>query len=83
MGVRIESIGLFENDNGAAKTSIELVKKAAEPCIEQSRYDREDIGVLISVSVYRDDYFCEPAFASLVQNDLMLNHDKEDSLGSK
>ncbi|MBW2598895.1 MAG: hypothetical protein JRC60_02100 [Deltaproteobacteria bacterium] len=83
MGIRIESIGLFENNNGAVKTSLELVRRAAEPCIAGSRYNKEDIGVLINTSVYRDDYFCEPAFASYVQNDLEINHDKEDSLGSK
>jgi 3-oxoacyl-[acyl-carrier-protein] synthase III len=83
MGIRIESVGVFENNDGSVNNSLELVKRAAEPCIDQSRHDREDIGVLVNVSVYRDDYCCEPSFANFVQRDLKINHDKEDSSGPK
>ena len=79
MSVKISSIGRFEDNSGSSTTSLELIRKAAMPCIENSAYKKEDIGVLINVSVYRDNYFCEPAFASFVQNDLGINHDKEDS----
>jgi 3-oxoacyl-[acyl-carrier-protein] synthase III len=74
---------LFENKNKSVKTSLELCRRAAEPCIKKSAYSKEDIGLVVSVSVYRDDYFCEPSFSSFVQNDLKINHDKTDSLGSK
>ena len=83
MGITINSIGLFENKNKSVKTSLELCRRAAEPCIKQSGYSKEDIGLVVSVSVYRDDYFCEPSFSSFVQNDLKINHDKTDSLGPK
>jgi len=83
MGITINSIGLFENKNKSVKTSLELCRRAAEPCIKKSTYSKEDIGLVASVSVYRDDYFCEPSFSSFVQNDLKINHDKTDSLGPK
>jgi 3-oxoacyl-[acyl-carrier-protein] synthase III len=83
MGITIDSIGLFENKNKSVKTSLELCRRAAEPCIKKSAYSKEDIGLVVSVSVYRDDYFCEPSFSSFVQNDLKINHDKTDSLGPK
>jgi len=83
MGITIDSIGLFENKDKLVKTSLELCRLAAEPCIEQSGCDRQDIGLVVSVSVYRDNYFCEPSFSSFVQNDLKINHDKTDSLAPK
>ena len=83
MGIKIDSIGLFENKDKSVRTSLELCRLAAEPCIEQSAYSREDIGLVVSVAVYRDDYFCEPSFSSFVQNDLKINHDRTDSLAPK
>ena len=83
MGIKIDSIGLCENKNKSVKTSLELCRRAAEPCIKHSAYSKEDIGLVVSVSVYRDEYFCEPAFSSFVQNDLKINHNKMDSLGPK
>ena len=83
MGITINSIGLFENKNKSVKTSLELCRRAAEPCIKKSSCSKEDIGLVVSVAVYRDDYFCEPSFSSFVQNDLKINHDKTDSLGPK
>jgi len=38
MGIAIDSIGLFENRDESVKTSLELCRKAAEPCMEQSGY---------------------------------------------
>jgi 3-oxoacyl-[acyl-carrier-protein] synthase III len=83
MGIKIDSIGLCENKNKSVKTSMELCRRAAEPCIKYSAFNKEDIGLVVSVSVYRDEYFCEPAFSSFVQNDLKINHNKMDSLGPK
>jgi 3-oxoacyl-[acyl-carrier-protein] synthase III len=75
MGVRIESIGIFENGNGDVSCSLELVRMAAQECIKKSHYEKNDIGVIINSSIYRDKYFAEPAFASFVQNDLQINHE--------
>jgi 3-oxoacyl-[acyl-carrier-protein] synthase III len=83
MGITINSIGLFENKDKSVKTSLELCRRAAEPCIEQSAFSKEDIGLVVSVSVYRDDFTYEPSFSTFIQNDLKINHDKTDSLGPK
>lgn len=83
MGVKIDSIGVFENNDGAVTTALELCRRAATPCIEQSTCKKEDIGLVVSVSVYRDQYFCEPSFSSYVQNDLAINQDKTDSKDPK
>jgi len=83
MGIKIDTIGLYPNKNKTVKTALELCRRAAEPCIKHSAYKKEDIGLVVSVSVYRDEYFCEPSFSSFVQNDLKINHDKIDSLGAK
>ncbi len=83
MGTRVESVGVFANRDGSVTNSIELVRRAAEPCLEGSMYNRKDIGVLVSVSIYRDDYCCEPSFANFIQNDLKINHDIKDSSGAK
>jgi 3-oxoacyl-[acyl-carrier-protein] synthase III len=83
MGITINSIGLFKNKNKSVKTSLELCRRAAEPCIKQSAYSKEDIGLVVSVSVYRDAFTYEPSFSTFIQNDLKINHDKTDSLGPK
>ena len=83
MGIKINSIGVYENNDGAVKTSLELCRRAAEPCIKNSPYQKEDIGLVVSVAVYRDHYFCEPSFSSYVQNDLKINHHKTDSSDPK
>jgi len=75
MGVKIESIGIYENVDEVAGSSLELIRKAALDCIARSNCDKNEIDVLINVSLYRDNYFAEPAFATFVQNDLGINHD--------
>lgn len=83
MATKIDSIGLCENNDGSIKKSMDMFKLAAEPCIQGSSLKKEDIGLLVSVAVYRDQYFCEPSFSSFVQNELKINHDKVDSSGPK
>ena len=61
MGIKIDSIGLYENKNKTVKTSLELCRRAAPgPSIKYSAYSKEDIGLVVSVAVYRDNYCCEP-----------------------
>jgi len=83
MRVRVESIGLFENKDGLIKSSIELIRRAAQDCIQKSRYEKKDICVIINVSIYRDKFFAEPAFASFVQNDLQINHEYKNFFDTK
>jgi len=75
MNSRIESLGVFENQDASINCSIELIKRAATECLAKSRHLKSEIGVLVNVSIYRDHYFAEPAFATFLQNELGINHD--------
>jgi len=83
MGIRVESIGISENNNGYSATTVDLIRDAAIRCFQRSRYPKEDIGILLNVSVYHHDHIEEPAYASIIQNSLELNHKKENSLGPR
>ena len=55
------------------KEALELASAAAEHCLARSSYKRDDIDLLIYAGVYRDDFLCEPALASMVEGKLMMN----------
>jgi len=82
MGFIIEAIGLAENHNLKC-TSIELAKNAGKKCLSSSCAEKNDIGLVLYISPYRDHYFAEPAFSAFVQRDLEINHDKEGCTGPK
>ncbi len=50
--------------------SFVLARRAAEDCLSRSRYDAEDLDVVISTSITRfkdgDDFYFEPSFAHLL-----------------
>jgi len=46
---------------------------AARRCIERAGIDQGEIDVLINVGIYRDQNICEPALATLIQQQLALN----------
>jgi len=73
MGTVIESIGLFDNSNGRKTTSLELIGIAANKCLGNCPTSRDEIDLVINCSLYRDDYFGEPAFATFVQRHLDIN----------
>jgi len=84
MSIRIESIGLFDNkDGGPSSGTRAMIKKAAEKCLAGSAHGKEDIGLVVNVSVYKDHDFAEPALATFVQNDLKINSDKDNARGPK
>ena len=55
------------------KEALELASAAAEHCLARSSYKRGDIDLLIYAGVYRDDFLCEPALASMVEGKLLMN----------
>jgi 3-oxoacyl-[acyl-carrier-protein] synthase III len=55
------------------KEALEMASAAAERCLAGSSYNRSDIDLLIYAGVYRDDFLCEPALASMVEGKLMMN----------
>ncbi len=85
--IRIESVGSMARVGaGAGKSgeealmaahlggdSVGMVRVAAENCLAKSSYSQSDIDLLIYAGVYRDDFICEPAIASLVAGSLKMN----------
>ncbi len=73
--VRIESLGTIPADKKALvpRNSIELASVAAENCLSNSRYKREDIDLLIHAGIYRSEFISEPAIATLIAGKLELN----------
>jgi 3-oxoacyl-[acyl-carrier-protein] synthase III len=77
-GFRVESVGTISNIPGGKDLqgeTLELSKIAAEECLKKSSYDRNDIDLLIYAGVYRKDFMCEPAIASLLAGELNINDD--------
>jgi len=83
MGFVIKSIGTFSNRNGSVKSSLELIKKASLKCLDKPEINKEEIDLVINASLYRDNYFAEPAFATFVQNELDINLGKAAFTGSR
>ncbi|MBV9231996.1 MAG: non-ribosomal peptide synthetase, partial [Chloroflexi bacterium] len=71
--VRIESIGTIPEDTQVVRKTLDLVTSAAENCFAASAYKRDDIDLLMYCGVYRDDFLCEPAVASMVAGMLEIN----------
>ena len=71
--VRVESVGILPQGTQVKKEGLEMASAAAEHCLARSSYNRGDIDLLIYAGVYRDDFLCEPALASMVEGKLMMN----------
>jgi 3-oxoacyl-[acyl-carrier-protein] synthase III len=76
-GFRIESIGVpaMREAKNVKGDSLALSGMAAEECFKNSSHDRNDIDLLIYAGVYRKDFLCEPAMASLLAGALNINAD--------
>jgi 3-oxoacyl-[acyl-carrier-protein] synthase III len=64
--VKIESVGLLTDSATAPRETISMLTAAAQACLRESRYSRDDIDLMINAGVYRNDFLCEPAVASIV-----------------
>lgn len=73
--VRIESIGTIPESSTALTRSdaFELASVAAEDCLAQSRYSRDEIDILMHAGVHRNEFICEPAVAALVAGRVNCN----------
>ena len=58
-----------------APGALKLADAAARLCLERADRDPEDIDLLINAGVYHDRVVNEPAFASLIQEDIGANPD--------
>jgi 3-oxoacyl-[acyl-carrier-protein] synthase III len=72
-GVRIESIGTISTDAEIDRDTRSLLKAAGQACLDQSAYDRCDIELVLHAGVYRTDYVCEPALATIAAGDFGMN----------
>ncbi|UCH94439.1 MAG: 3-oxoacyl-ACP synthase [Candidatus Aminicenantes bacterium] len=72
---RVESIGTVPKGKDVNGDTLELSKIAAEECFKKSSCDRNDIELLIYAGVYRKDFLCEPAIATLLAGELGINAD--------
>ena len=53
--------------------SLKLAERAATLCLERAGRTAEQLDLLINAGVYHDDILSEPAFASLIQDDIRAN----------
>jgi 3-oxoacyl-[acyl-carrier-protein] synthase-3 len=53
--------------------SLELADAAARSCLERANRTAEELDLLINAGVYHDKILSEPAFASLIQEDIGAN----------
>lgn len=72
-GVRVESIGILGQESHYIKGTMELAKQAANNCLAASKYQPNDVDLLIYSGVYRENYLMEPAYAALLAGELSIN----------
>ncbi|MGE5190910.1 MAG: 3-oxoacyl-[acyl-carrier-protein] synthase III C-terminal domain-containing protein [Deltaproteobacteria bacterium] len=80
--VKIESAGILPADRDIPRDAVSMLAAAADSCLRRSRYGRRDIELLINAGVYRNDFLCEPAVASIVAGRLRTRDDRPDSSDS-
>lgn len=71
MGVVIKATGI--STDVSLHDSVKHAVRAGSACVEAAGIDRNDIGLVINVGIYRNDNIVEPANASLIQNSLDIN----------
>ncbi len=71
MGVVVKATGI--STDASLHDSIEHAARAGSACIEAAGIDRDDIGLVINVGIYRNGNIVEPANASMIQNRLRIN----------
>jgi 3-oxoacyl-[acyl-carrier-protein] synthase III len=81
--IRIKSIGTAPVENTQQKSTLQLIRSAAERCLKRSTIESSNIALLIHCGVYRSEFLLEPAYAALVAGELAMNaetttaHDKQ------
>lgn len=72
--IRFESIGLVP-DKEVVHNSIKLATIAGADCLSRSRYEPNDIDLLLNAGVHRNEFICEPAIAAIIAGELRINDD--------
>ncbi|WP_165693773.1 3-oxoacyl-[acyl-carrier-protein] synthase III C-terminal domain-containing protein [Mycobacteroides abscessus] len=82
--VVITSIGVTNiSEPGTHQPSIPAAIAAATSCLRDSGVHRDDLGLIIHVGVYRDEYLHEPAIAAFIAGALEANDDIDTPDGRK
>lgn len=71
MGVVIKETGI--STDVSLHDSVKHAVRAGSACIDAAGIDRNDIGLVLNVGIYRNDNIVEPANASMIQNGLDIN----------
>jgi 3-oxoacyl-[acyl-carrier-protein] synthase-3 len=71
---RIESLGVsLPRRTLFSKGALSHAVTAGRDCLKASRYNPNDVRLLINAGVYRDGHVCEPAIAAYIQHRLGIN----------
>lgn len=71
---RIESLGVsLPRRHFRRWGSIRHAVEAGRQCLNASRHQKADVGLLINTGIHRDHHICEPAMAVYVQHRLGIN----------
>jgi 3-oxoacyl-[acyl-carrier-protein] synthase III len=81
--VRIESMGVLPGAGNAPHDAVSMLAAAAESSLRDSRYSLHDIDLTINAGVYRNDFLCEPAVASLVAGRMRTGGDGDSPTGAE
>ncbi len=73
--IRAESIGVFESGAGKALETLPMVTESVEKCLQNSSYRRSEIDLVLFAGVYRTKFISEPALATIIANELKINHE--------
>ncbi len=72
----IDATALAEPASGRCADTLALLDSAAQACLQQSRFPKEEIDLLISCGTYRSEFVMEPAIAALAGGRLLMNEDR-------
>jgi len=75
--LQFDAVTLVDPTAGnVAADTLDLLTAAAEACLEESRFSRHEIDLLVSVGTYRTEFITEPAIAALAGGRLKMNDDR-------
>jgi 3-oxoacyl-[acyl-carrier-protein] synthase III len=75
--LEIESLGIAEHPLADEPDTVQLITKAAESCLANSNYQREEVDLFIAACTYRSEFLMEPAIAALAAGELKINDDRD------
>ena len=74
MGARIESVATAHSRRGRfGRRALRLSDEAIRVCLERGHRRADELDLLINAGLYKDKSLAEPAFASIIQEDVGAN----------